>query len=89
MDFKKYSFVLAGELRKRIVSSLEEPKTVTELAKEAKLNLSNISRVLIQFEKQGLAKCLTPDYIIGRVYGLTEKGRMVREEIIKRTDKPN
>jgi hypothetical protein len=48
-----------------------------------RINLSNVSSVLVQFSKRRLAKCLTPNHIIGRVYDLTQRGKTVRKEITR------
>lgn len=77
-----YSFVVRGRQRKQIISLMTRPKTPTELAKESKLNLTNASRVLVQFEKRGLARCLTPKEAIGRVYVLTARGKQVLKKMI-------
>ena len=82
--WEDYSFIVRGKQRRKIISRLGTPKTPTELKKETKFSLTNVSRTLVLFEKKGLAKCLTPKEKVGRVYTLTDKGERVRKLISER-----
>ena len=83
MDWELYSFVVRSERRKSIILSLEKPKTPTEIAKEIKASTPHVSRSLKEFVEKGLVRCLTPKAKVGRVYELTEKGKEIREEVVK------
>jgi DNA-binding MarR family transcriptional regulator len=54
-------FLKRSTLRKEVWDILKEPKTATEIAKELKKHRSAISRVLIDMEKAGFAKCVNPE----------------------------
>ena len=58
---KKEIFLKKGKLRKKVYESLNKPKTATEIAKELGAHRSAISRVLLDLEKEGLAKCVNPE----------------------------
>lgn len=79
-----YSWIIRGKQRRKVIEILDKPKMATELKREAQIALTNASRVLVQFEKKGIAKCLTPEEDRCRVYELTKKGKLVREELLKR-----
>ena len=57
---KKEIFLKKGKLRKAVYERLNEPKTATEVAKELNKHRSAISRVLLELQKAGLAKCVNP-----------------------------
>lgn len=84
INWGDYSFVVRGKQRRMIILLMDKGKTPTELKRESGLNFNNVSRVLVQFEKNKLAKCLTPNQEVGRVYALTLRGKAVRDELIKR-----
>jgi predicted transcriptional regulator len=81
MNWKLYSFVVRSEQRRRILTSLEKPKTPTQIAKELKLSTSHVSRTLVEFSEKGIVECLTPKEKIGKVYCLTERGKGVLEKM--------
>jgi len=76
-----YSFIMRSKQRKIIIGVMNRPMTVTEIKKKIDLGLSETSRVLRAFKKQGLAECLNPNDPIGRVYQLTKKGKSIKEKI--------
>lgn len=82
--WKDYSWVIRGKQRRKVLRLMDKPKTPTEIKKDGEMTLTNASRVLVQFEKRGLAKCLTPNETRSRVYDLTKRGKTLREEFIKR-----
>ena len=81
--WEDYSFVMRSKQRKIVIDVMNIPMTVTEIKKKIDLSLSETSRVLRAFKKQGLARCLNPDDTLGRVYQLTEKGKLVKEKIVQ------
>lgn len=83
MDLKRYSFVLAGELRQKIVESLGEPKSPTQLVNEIKTQDSSIARALRQLTEEKIVVCLFPDKKKGRIYELTKEGKLIREKLVK------
>lgn len=78
-DREDYSWILRGKQRKKIMNILDKPKIPTQIKNDSGLSLNNVSDVLREFRKKGLAKCLNPKDKTGRLYKLTFKGRRVRE----------
>ena len=60
-ELKKKIFLKRSELRKKIYDSIKEPKTATEIAKEIKKHRSSVSRVLLDLQKGGYARCVNPE----------------------------
>jgi len=80
MDWDKYGFVLAGELRQKVIKLLDEPKTPTQLKNLIKTQDSAIARCLRDLKKEKIIKCLNPHVKKGRLFVLTKYGK----EIIKK-----
>ena len=78
-DRKDYSWILRGKQRKKILKVLDKPKIPTQIKNDSGLSLNNVSDVLRDFRKKGIAKCLNPSDKTGRLYKLTFKGRRVKE----------
>ena len=83
MDLGKYSFVLAGRLRKQIVLLLDEPKTPTQLTDTIKTQDSSIARTLRELRKEKIIICLFPEKKKGRLYKLTKQGGDIRTKLTK------
>ena len=83
-QLKKYSFVLSGELRKRIVLALEEPKSPKQLMDIIKTQDSSVARCLKQLSKERIVKNLFPNKKKGRIYVLTKEGKEIRKSLEKR-----
>lgn len=79
--WKDYSFIMRSKQRKIIIMVMNRPMTVTEIKEKTNLTLSETSRVLRAFKVQGLSECLNPRDFLGRVYQLTEKGKLIKEKI--------
>ncbi len=75
---------MRGRQRRRVLEALNKPKLPSELKQEAGMSLTNLSKTLKSLEDKGMAECLTPGNKTGRVYALTEKGRAVREEMVRK-----
>ena len=58
-----------------ILKQLVEPKTPTEVAKKLNLYQASVSRSILEMEKDGLVKCLTPNQRNFRHYQITKKGK--------------
>ena len=80
---KEYSWVVRGKQRKKIIKVLDKPKIPTQVKKETRLSLNNVSDVLRLFEKKKIARCLNPKDKTGRLYKLTSKGMRIKEELEK------
>ncbi len=67
------TFVLRGSLRCEIYQILlSGSRSISELSKKTSKSLSNISRVIKQFESQNLVKKITPSELKGSLYQLTD-----------------
>ena len=79
--YKLISFVSRGKIRKRVISNLDKPLTPTQLSEKIKTHRSTTSRTLLDLEKKGLVKCITPKESMGRYYQLTKLGQKILKEI--------
>lgn len=81
-EWKLRRLILSGRARKIVFKSLvEKPKIAKEIALETKLLLSNVNRILTEFEEIDLVKNLTPNDKRNRVFGLTRRGRNTVKEL--------
>jgi predicted transcriptional regulator len=85
LSLKDYSWVKRGKQRREIIVQIGEKETPTEIAGKSGYSLNHTSRILNEFRKQGLIKCLNPKEKTGRLYELTEKGRLVRDKLREKT----
>lgn len=76
--FKDSIFIKKGKLRGGVLNLLEKPFTATELSKKLGKHRSSISRILIDFEKVGLVRCINKEDDRFRHYVLTKRGREVK-----------
>jgi len=81
LDVGKYSWVTRGKQRKEIILHINGPETPTDISKKSGYSLNNTSRVLNDFRKKGLVKCLNPKEKTGRLYVLTGNGKVVRDKL--------
>lgn len=77
------SFVLASTYRVDILDQLADGSTTpSQLATEAQLPISHVSRALRELRDHALVKLLVPeDRKKGRIYGITDQGAEVWETI--------
>lgn len=75
------SYVVRGKVRLSILNLLDKPSTPTKIAEQLKNHRSTISRSLLDMERKGLVKCLTPNEKTGRLYTLTNKGKNTLKNI--------
>ncbi len=84
VDWELYAWVMRGRQRRKVLEALNKPKLPSQLKQEAGMSLTNLSKTLKSLEDKGMTECLTPNNKTGRVYALTEKGRAVREEMVRK-----
>lgn len=77
------SWIVIGNLRRRVIKSLEKPKTATVLVKELDSHRSTVSEVLNLMAKKDLAECQNSDEPYNRYYSLTKKGIKLAEKLQK------
>jgi len=84
-EWKLRRLILSGKARKSVFKSLlEKPKLAKEIAVETNLLLSNVNRILKEFEKHELVKNLTPNEKRNRVFGLTKIAKKISNELKKK-----
>ncbi len=71
------SFIISSKHRKPILKLLDNPKTPTQIRNETSLHFNQVSRTLIELEKKGFVKCLTPNQKLNRFYQITDKGKKI------------
>ncbi|HIG97669.1 MAG TPA: ArsR family transcriptional regulator [Candidatus Aenigmarchaeota archaeon] len=82
MKWDNYGFVVASRVRKEILNALEiQPYLPSELTKKLSLDKSQVTRSLHELEKIKLIKCLTPNNRKGKVYTITQEGKIILEKI--------
>lgn len=82
--WKDYSYAIRGKQRRTVLKMADTPMTVTEIKEKTNLSLAETSRAIRNLAKHSLARCINPDDILGRVYELTKRGKVVRKELLKR-----
>jgi DNA-binding MarR family transcriptional regulator len=84
INLNSYSWVIRGKQRRDIIKYIDDPETPTEIANKSGYSLNHTSRILNEFRRKGLTKCLNPNQKTGRLYQLTEKGKIIRDKVIKK-----
>jgi predicted transcriptional regulator len=77
MSWDTVSFVLRGKNRVAVLASLTTPKTPTILASELHTSIPNISRTLRELRSRRLVESLTPNARAGKLYLVSDQGRIV------------
>ena len=83
MDWKAYSFVVRGRIRRLVLLALDSPKIPAQIAREMGINSTHVSRALKEMEEKSLVRCLLPKADKGKVYKLTREGKEVAEQLRK------
>ncbi len=83
VDKRLLSFVARGKQRRAVIKVIDGSKIVTDLAKSSGVSLNNTSRVLMDFKRKSIVKCINPKDKMGRIYELTKRGKGIHKQIIK------
>jgi len=83
VEWELYGWVMRGNQRRKVLRVLNKPRLPAELRNEAEMSLTNVSKTLKSFEAKGIVKCLTPQNRTGKIYGLTERGKQLRQEMVR------
>jgi len=72
-----------------VIKALTHPTNPTLIYKKAKeyhnkISLNNTSSVLRTLAKMGLVICINDDAKTGRIYELTETGKEIQNELLKK-----
>lgn len=78
---KDLSWIKRGKQRREIIVHIDDKETPTEIANKSGYSLNHASRILNELKKHGFVKLLNPKQKTGRLYELTEKGRIIRDKI--------
>ena len=94
----EYTWVMRGKHRRAVIKVMDGRKTPSQIHRDvvkscenlpttsvhyAKLSLNSTSDTLRGFRKKGIAVCTNPEDRVRRLYELTEKGKAIREQILK------
>ncbi len=75
------SWVKRGKQRREIIVHIDDEETPTEIANKSKYSLNHTSRILNELKKKGFVKLLNPRQKTGRLYVLTDKGKVIRDKL--------
>lgn len=80
-NWDDYSYVISSRYRVATMGRLADgPATPSQIASDADVRITHISRALQELADRGLAELLvSEDRKKGRVYGLTEDGRATKQ----------
>jgi len=93
-----YVWVMRGKHRRVVIKVMDARKTPSQIHRDVvrscenfrpdsinyvRLSLNSTSDTLRGFRKKGIAVCINKEERVGRLYELTEKGKAIREEILK------
>lgn len=80
--WRDYGFVVSGKNRVKVIKAIgDETLMPTQIAEESGILLNHISNLLRVLKYRGLVECINPEYRKGRLYRLTEKGKMIYEKL--------
>lgn len=82
-DWNLIGFVVSSKYRKIIIRELSEhPSTPSQIAERTNTSIASISHALSELRENDCVELLVDeDRRKGRVYGLTETGAAVREDL--------
>ena len=75
------SFVSRGKIRKKVLRIVSKPHTPTEISHIINTHRSTTSRAILDLEKKGLVKCITPEQSMGRFYQITSLGKKIIKKV--------
>lgn len=83
-DVKELSWIKRGKQRREIIVHLKGTQTPTEISKKSGYSLNHTSKILNEFKKHRMVKLLNPEEKTGRLYQLTQKGKIVKDQLIEK-----
>lgn len=82
VDWNAVASARSSKRRQQVLEALqEEPKYAKEIADTLDTSMKRVVEQIRWLKGNGLAKCLTPDRPHHRIYGLTQQGEAVAEEV--------
>ena len=80
--WRDYGFVVSGKNRVKVIKAIGDKTLMpTQIAEESGILLNHISNLLRLLKYKELVECINPEYRKGRLYRLTEKGKMIYEKL--------
>lgn len=82
-DWDRIGFVVSSRYRRIVIEELSEsPSTPSQIAERSDTAMASISHALSELEEEDCVELLVDeDRRKGRVYGLTETGEELRDEL--------
>lgn len=75
-------YITISRNRQKVMKILTDgPKIPSQIGKKAGIRTNHVSNNLKQLSEHGLVECINPEAKKGRLYRLTEKGKLVVEKI--------
>ena len=86
VNYDLLSIVITSQYRKVVVEALADgPLTPSEIAETAGVEIAHVSRALQTIrDENGVELLVDEDRQKGRIYGLTDQGRKVADELDQR-----
>ncbi|WP_296862505.1 transcriptional regulator [uncultured Methanobrevibacter sp.] len=79
---KIWSYINISSYRVKTVKALKDDvKTPTNIAADAGIRTTHISKVLKELKETGVAECINEDFRKGRLYKLTSLGEEIVEHL--------
>ena len=76
------SYVNISKYRTKVMKSLDgEVLIPSQIAKNSGIRTNHISKVLAELKAHELVECINPEVRKGRLYRLTDKGKMITENL--------
>ena len=82
MDWKKFAWLKRGKRRVEVLNILynsNRPLTIKEIKNTSKIAMSQASFIASDILENGLIKCLNPDDKIGKLFEITNEGKILLE----------
>jgi len=83
-DWQKYAWVKRGSRRQKTQHRLNKannPLTINDVHEKSKIALAQASATIAELEDKGLIQCLNPQDKIGKLYTITQEGRVIITKI--------
>ena len=81
LDINLYSWIKRGKQRREILVHIKGHETPTDISKKSGYSLNHTSRILNEFRKHKLVKCINPEQKTGRLYELTQKAKIIKDKL--------
>ncbi len=83
-----HKWLTEKEDRRKILITLDQPLTAGQISKRVGIPLDSCSHILRKMKKRNLTSCMNPKSRNSRLYGLTRKGQVYRNQLNKKIGIP-